>query len=161
MPVDLTWHHQWVHPPFPYTSRTAPETGEQFSMPICSVLSCPGIAGNFFMKIIHINQAVATIFSGFYYESCLCSRSILNFRCLMSWYPDSVYPIFGLHVSRIYSVLTNVKDVKRKMGDWQQSWKWHLLTLVGLALITRLVSDIWSDLFGRFCDFNLGLFVDF
>ena len=35
------------------------------------------------------------------------------------------------------------------------------LTLVGLALTTRLVSDIWSDLFGRFCDFHLGLFVVF
>ena len=34
------------------------------------------------------------------------------------------------------------------------------LTLVGLALTTRLVSDIWFDLFGRFCDFNLGLFVE-
>ena len=26
-----------------------PETGEQLSMPICSVLSCPGIAGNLFL----------------------------------------------------------------------------------------------------------------
>ena len=44
---------------------------------------------------LHINQAVATIISGFYYESCLCSRSIVNFRCLMSSYPDSVYPIYS------------------------------------------------------------------
>ena len=36
---------------------------------------------------------------------------------------------------------------------WQVCW----LTLVGLALKTQLVSDIWSDLFGPFCDFNLGL----
>ena len=41
----------------------------------------------------------------------------------MSSYPDTVYPIFGLHVSRFYSVLMNVKDVKRKMGHCQ---KWHL-----------------------------------
>ena len=36
-------------PPFPHTCRTASETGEQFSMPILSVLSCPGTAGNLFL----------------------------------------------------------------------------------------------------------------
>ena len=154
MPVDLTWHHQWVHHPFPYNCRTTPETGEQFSMPICSVLSCPGIADTISLWELHVNQAVAAIISGFNYKSYHCWRSIVNFRCLVSSYPDSVYPIFGLHVSRFYSVLTTVKDIKRKMGS-DKSWKWHLTEMFAYfsrpnvnnsAAKWHLVSFIWAFL---------------
>ena len=60
-------------PPFPHSCRTTPETGEQFSMPIWSVLSCSGIAGNLFLyKVTEINQAVAVNISGFNNGSCHC-----------------------------------------------------------------------------------------
>ena len=65
-------------------------------------------------------------------------------------------------MSRFYRVLTNVKDVVRDVGRLTKvTFDRNSLALVGLALTTRLVSDIWFDLFGRFCDFNLGLFVVF
>ena len=38
-------------PPFPHTCRTAPETGQQCSMPIWSVLFCSGIACNLFLYV--------------------------------------------------------------------------------------------------------------
>ena len=108
-------------PPFPHTCRTTPETGELFSMLICSVLSCPGIASNSFLCG---NYTYKSSGSDNYLWFLLRKLPLFKIdsklqmpHACMSSYPDKVYPIFGLHVSRIYSVLTNVKDVKRKMGD--------------------------------------------
>ena len=75
----------------------------------------------------------------------------------MSSYPDSVHPIFGLLVSQIFSVLTNVK-MARWVTDKINILQKCSLTLVGLTLITRLVRDIYLIYlgvlvieFGPFC----------